>query len=882
MKTLELNLVCQENQIEREYWEKKFLGDWKKSSLPYDFKSGNARTDYMLFEKNLDVDAYNEIVKVSKGNDFNIYVFFVTVLSVMIRKYSEESEVILGTPILKQEQENELINKELIIRCEVEEHSSFKQILSQVKKLTLEATRHQNFPITAYYRKKYQISDNSSSFSLFDVAVLMESLHDISYLQLNHAKIVFAIAKEEQNFKLKVYYDPGYYSEDGVGGIVNNLEICLNAILSDKNISIGNLSLLKENERSKIIYNFNSSSKVNADERTLIEVFQDIVCANRDKNAVVFNGESITYEELDRRSNLVAEVLIDHGYEGKIIGLLTGVSLELIVGIWGILKAGAVFLPIDNTFPKLRIEKLLADSKAEAILIRPEYAIDVDKTCSVIDLTDIDYSANCPEGIIIKQKQDQPLYVMYTSGTTGDPKGVIIYKNNLKNYISWLFKTINLSAFDKVVLNSSYGFDASYTQIFGAILTGAELHLVNREVYMSPNKFLNYLGENKITILHLTPSLLNLLIRSNEQYYVNLETLKCLILGGEAIKCEDVTRLLNDLPDISIMNHYGPTEATIACVAEMIDQGTVEEFKCRPVIGIPINNAHVYILNKDLDVQPVGVVGELHVGGQCVGPGYLNSVELTKDKFIDDPFHDTGKIYKTGDLARWLPNGKIEFLGRKDQQEKINGNRVELGEVENLLKKHNSVHDCKVVIQNVRGVDYLCAYAITSDLISTMELREYLKEYLPDYMIPASIEHVKYFTVNERGKIDLPKPNFVDYNEYVASSNDIETKLVKIWAEVLNLPEEEVSVRGNFFEMGGNSLKIIELGYMINNEFGKELPVAEMFKNPTIESFAKSIVSDIKEQDTTELDEDVEDSLQEMPDRRELLKLRYEGGNKDE
>jgi acyl carrier protein len=207
---------------------------------------------------------------------------------------------------------------------------------------------------------------------------------------------------------------------------------------------------------------------------------------------------------------------------------------------------------------------------------------------------------------------------------------------------------------------------------------------------------------------------------------------------------------------------------------------------------------------------------------------------------------------------------------------------VELGEVENLLKKHNSVHDCKVVIQNVRGVDYLCAYVITSDLISTMKLQEYLKEYLPDYMIPASIEHVKHFTVNERGKIDLPTPNFVDYNEYVASSNDIETKLVKIWAEVLNLPEEEVSVRGNFFEMGGNSLKIIELGYMINNEFGKELPVAEMFKNPTIESFAKSIVSDIKEQDTTELDGDVEDSLQEMPDRRELLKLRYEGGNKDE
>jgi amino acid adenylation domain-containing protein len=497
-------------------------------------------------------------------------------------------------------------------------------------------------------------------------------------------------------------------------------------------------------------------------------------------------------------------------------------------------------------------------------------------------------------------------YVIFTSGSTGRPKGVMITNENLINYITWFTGKTGFNEKDKILLTSSFAFDLGYTSIYSAIMTGGQLHILPKEIYLSQDNLLNYIKAHHISCIKLTPSLFKTIVGSIDFTREMLQSLRLIVLGGEAINVVDVERTHALSQTIRVMNHYGPTEATIGSIARFIDFKSFDDYKKTPTIGQPINNTIVYILNKDLYLLPVGIPGELCISGTGLARGYMNRPELTAEKFcprrpggtlfegtrglapLSITIKGTGKdymqscsptamqsfshsiilnrnhpphspippfphhtIYRTGDLARWQPNGEIEFLGRIDFQVKIRGYRIEQGEIENRLLSHKLVKEAVVIVREESSNDkYLCAYIVPHDIsaFQETELRDYLSTELPDYMVPTYLVTLEKIPLNPNGKVDrkaLPEPKTAGNKNYVPPKNEIEKKLVDIWSEVLD--KQNIGTNDNFFELGGHSLKATVLTARIKRQLDVNLPLIEIFNRPKIHLLAEYINSQIVE-----------------------------------
>ncbi len=596
---------------------------------------------------------------------------------------------------------------------------------------------------------------------------------------------------------------------------------------------------------------WSSSPIVCSRDACLYQMFEAQVEQTPDAIAVIFENKQLTYRHLNQRANQLAHHLRTLGVGSEIlVGICVERSLEMVVGLLGILKAGGAYVPLDPEYPLDRLAFILEDTQAPVMLTQEKLVDSLPTHRAQVVCLDSDWE------IISQQSQENPLcqtagnnlvYVIYTSGSTGQPKGVMISHSGICNQLYWRQTAFPLTETDRVLQTISFSFDPSVWQIFWPLSFGAQLILAHPGGHQDTAYLVKLIAEQQITVIALVPSMLRVFLEEKDVESCNcLRHVSC---GGEPLPVELAERFFARLNlDGVLHNVYGPTEASIDATFWTCKPGSDRAIA---PIGCPITNTQIYILDSNLQAVPVGEPGELHIGGICLARGYLNRPDLTAEKFIPNPFSSEpgGRLYKTGDLARYLPDGKIEFLGRIDQQVKIRGFRIELEEIEAALNQHPSTRESVVIArEDVPGDKRLVAYVVANQepAPTSNELRSFLKQKVPDYMVPSAFILLDALPLTPNGKVDrraLPEPDQIRSNsekayskEYLPAQDTLELQLTKIWEKLLGI--QPIGVRDNFFELGGNSLLAVRLLHQIEKVFGKDLPLATLLQAPTVGQLA--------------------------------------------
>ncbi len=549
-----------------------------------------------------------------------------------------------------------------------------------------------------------------------------------------------------------------------------------------------------------------------------------------DRVAVETTTETLTYKELWEESGKVANYLTAKGIvSGDVVGIVMGRCKELMISVLGVMRVGGIFILIDSNAPVDRIQYMIEDSGAKVLLVKElkkEY-----ETVSQLLISEILLEERNSECLLCYRKVEDTVYILYTSGSTGKPKGVQVVHRGLTNYITWAAGYYCKGERLNFPLFSAVSFDLTITSIFTPLITGAKIIVFEEDDIDLVRKVVRH---KEIDVVKLTPSHLNMITEED----IKESKVRKFILGGEALKCS-VTKRIHDWyqGNIEIYNEYGPTEATVGC---MIYQYNPEKDKREVVpIGIPIQHTQIFILDNDRKPVAYGVAGEIYIGGYGLAKGYLNKEEQTKQSFIESPFRQGQILYKTGDLAKVIPGKIIEYIGRKDEQVKLRGYRIELGEIENVILKQQGVKDATVVIHEENGTKRLCAYLVASESLDLAQMKDSISRMLPNYMVPDYMEVLEDMPVTANGKVDkgFLKKKEINCNreKYVMPTNDIEKKLVQLWQDMLH--KDRVGVRDNFFDLGGNSLLIVQLCTKMVNELHIDCQVTELFAYPTIQEF---------------------------------------------
>jgi amino acid adenylation domain-containing protein len=865
-------------KLHKKYWLEKLKGELPIINLP----TYRQRPSKQSFTGDILTLSFNspltkKLKDFANKNNISLYILLQSIIKVLLHKYTNQEDIILGSITTGRDHpdsENQIgyyVNT-LVLRDEIKSEDTFMDIINKVRKTTLEGLEHQVYPFDKLV-EDLKIERDMSRSAIFDVMMIMQNneeaeLNRLKNLKLKKVDVDYKISKfdmtfhfreEQSQIKCNIEYNIDLFNKDSIQRMSGHLiELSKNIIENSKG-KIGIIEMITSKEKDQIISIFNDTSTKYPNDKTLIELFEAQVKKTPNNIAVIFEDKKLTYKELNEKANQLGYYLRNK-YKIKpddLIAIMLDRSEWLLIGILGILKSGAAYVPLDPTNPKDRIEYILEDSKSKLLLTQIKHINrlkEYKKSLITEDIeSDLIYEIKTTQANIKHiNKPTNLLYTIYTSGTTGNPKGVLLENRNMVNYVSWLKREYGINKEDSSILMTSYAFDLGYTSLYGTIFNGATLHILSENDALNPEYLVEYLHKNKITYLKTTPGLFNLLNNSsNYDKFKNDLSIRMIFLGGEPIRSHDIEIFKSTNKDVIFINHYGPTETTVGTIRKTIKD--FELFKQRPVIGNPIDNANIFILDKYNNIQPIGVLGELCISGDGVARGYLNKAELTSQKFVLNSFDKNQKMYKTGDIARWLPTGDIEFLGRADFQVKIRGFRVELGEIELSLKKHNDVKECLVwAIDNTKGEKELVAYFVSkskSQIINNL-LKEHLKKNLPDYMIPNYFIQLEKFILNSNGKIDrkvLPLPkevNLIGKSEFEKPKTEVEKRMVKVWKEILNT--EKIGINDNFFELGGHSLTAIRLASLISKTFESEIKIQDIFRNNTINTLAKLVSTKIK------------------------------------
>jgi amino acid adenylation domain-containing protein/FkbH-like protein len=644
------------------------------------------------------------------------------------------------------------------------------------------------------------------------------------------------------------------FDPEAVEFIAHAFRAVLEQCIINPQAAPGTLSLLDDYYTERLLRGFNDTAKSFARrDKSVAEIFEEQAVKYPDRVAVVCGEASLTYAQMNERAEALAAYLRGelHVRPGDRLGLMCAENESLVVCMLGIIKAGGAYVPLDPTNPKERLNLILQDGELKALITESHLQSRADGYAGLILYLDAlpcgqegDRAADVSSGP--QRTVEDVLYVIYTSGTTGRPKGTLIRDGSLVNYVCWLREAFSLKPSDSSVLLSSYAFDLGYTSLWGTLLNGGCLHLVPRDLVKKPEALISYIAERRISFIKTTPSLFHLIARAANADELRDSALHLVLLGGEEIQVEDLEAFIRLKPDVTLVNHYGPTEATIGAIAHRINTAQLSSYRARPVIGKPIANNKVYILDEGMRPAPPGIDGELFIAGAGLARGYWNRDDLTEEKFIANPFDPGTKMYRTGDVARWMPDGSVLFVGRRDDQVKIRGYRVELEEIRHALRQHSMISDAVLVASDVNGGGReLVAYFVAEADIALEELRDFLLARLPEYMLPAYFVPLKQFPLTPNGKLDkvaLPDAAGATLRAggaYLAPRSEIERKLVALWQQVLG--REPVGVRDNFFELGGHSLKAIQFVTKLHRELKIKIELGEIFLHPTVEALSRAI-----------------------------------------
>ncbi|AJE54260.1 non-ribosomal peptide synthetase [Paenibacillus polymyxa] len=789
----------------------------------------------------------------------------------LLHRYNQTNDSVFGavvsgrpTEIQQVEQIIGLFINTIPVRVTRETGQTFADLLKQMQSQSLEAEKHAYISLADIQTKAVRhgkLLDHIVVFENFPFSENYQEEEDVlgfriiganSFEQTNYGLTLVIIPGDELTFTLK--FNPALYSLSFLKRVQLHLNQLVSQIVLDPQIPLETLELLTQAEVTELLCTFNNTAAAYPQERTLHHLFEEQAERNLERIAVVMGAERLTYGELNTRANRLAHALLRRGVKPEqIIGLVTERSLEMIVAILAIVKAGGVYLPIDPSYPPERIRHMLADSGTALLLVQRHGLLPAD--CGyegeMIDLSAIPERDEAAHNPVTGAKAEHLAYVMYTSGSTGQPKGVMItHRNVVKTIINNGY--LEITPEDRVLQLSNYAFDGSTFDIYGALLNGAALVIAPRETMLDIRQLERLLQQEKITITLMTTALFNTLVDLNIGC---LEGTRKVLFGGEQVSVLHVQRAVERLGPNRVIHLYGPTETTVYAtsyeIGKMQGEPPSEDYTqthrlerdYTVPIGRPVHNTSVYIVNTGGQLQPVGVAGELCVGGDGVARGYLNRPELTAERFVENPWAPGTWMYRTGDLARWREDGTVEYLGRMDEQVKIRGHRIELGEIETVLLSYPGIREVVVTAaRDTQGHSSLRAYVVSDEEWSATKLRRHLGASLPEYMIPGSFTGLGSLPLTLNGKVDkraLPEPTGTHDKSYVAPANETEEKLANLFQELLGA--EQVSTEHSFFELGGHSLKAMSLVARIHKELNVEVPVREVFLHPTVQELASLV-----------------------------------------
>ena len=882
---------------QEEYWLDTLAGEVPVLNMPTDYPRPSAQSfegDSIFFGVNLKLMEKLNSLAAESGS--TLYMVLLSAYNILLSKYTGQEDIMIGFPIAGRPHADlqNLIGmfvNTLVMRNFPAGNKTFMAFLTEVKENSLKAYENQDYQFEELV-EKLNLQRDISRNPLFDTMFVLQNIN-VEEMKLSGLRF---ISYDHENKTSK--FDIAIFSEQFAEGIGFRLEYCTKLfkketierfathflnILEDITINsekrLFEIELLSEEEKKRILIEFNDTNVEYPKDKTIQELFEEQVERTPDHTAVVFEDKQVTYRELNEKSNRLARLLRDNGVKAEsIVGIIAERSIEMIIGIMGVLKAGGAYLPMDPGYPEERIRYMLEDSGAGILLRQKRTGGKIVDSGASIELDDERIAQGDGSNLKDNNNFQHLATIVYTSGSTGKPKGVMIHHCGIINHAFTKIKELEMNENDTICHSLSIGFVASIWQVLAPLFIGSKLIIYPQTVIRNARELLTKVAADEVTLLEIVPSLLSAYLNSDEEN-IALTKLKTLVLTGEEVNPELVKKFSQKY-QTKLVNAYGQSECSDDTLHYAIPcQEEIQEI----FIGKPSNNTQIYIVDQNNNLQPIGVPGELCISGDGVVRGYLNQPELTAEKFVPNPFLEISdfrfpivdltdkrldptiegisdfrfknpqsairnpqlRMYKTGDLGRWFSDGNIQFLGRLDHQVKIRGYRIELGEIESRLLKYELIKEAVVIAkEGPQGNNYLVAYLAGERELTVTELREHLSQELPEYMIPSYFVQLEKLPLTPNGKIDrkvLPEPNgsITTGVAYEAPSNEIEHQLVQIWRELLGV--DRFGISDNFFTLGGHSLKATILVSKIHKEFQVELPLKEIFKNPTIKELAKQI-----------------------------------------
>jgi amino acid adenylation domain-containing protein len=852
----------------KKYWLTKFEDEIPILEFPTDFSrpiiksyKGAIIRDYWAKEE------FDLLQNFAHSQGVSMFMLMLAGLNVLLNKYTGQADIVVGVPVSGREH-NDLNNQigyyinAIPLRNIINSEEHFKDYLSQIKEKTLQAFQYQNYPINLLSEELKMPRDTSRNL-LFDVLLDYHNFNADDSIKLGNSTLqVFDLPTQTSKFDFSMichehssglYIDLNYstslFSEHTARRILIHFRNLFSSILENNTPSIKQLNYLSNTEIEQQLFDFIPAKQTYVAKNTLVSLFEEQVLRNPNSTALEFGNDSLNYKALNERSNQLANYLNNRGIQqGDYIGVCLERSFEMVISLFAILKVGAAYIPIDPNYPLDRIQYILEDSDTKFLLTDGSFKAIISENYSgeIICLATV--------GEELKQESKQNIdtninprdlaYIIYTSGSTGRPKGAMLSHTGVVNRINWQWNQFGLATNDVILQKTTYCFDVSVWEFFMTLCYGSKLVLCTTEAVYNPLVLSELIADSGVTTIHFVPSMYRAFLNSmTPQAVANLKNLKHIFLSGEALT-PDLVGLHYAYLSVNLQNLYGPTEASVD-VSFYETKPTDSTLSSIP-IGKPIANTELYILDNHQSLLPIGSVGELYIGGIGIAKGYLNQPQLTSERFVQNPFKPQEKLYRTGDLAKWQDDGNILYVGRIDFQVKIRGFRIELGEIENTLKTNPLIKNAVVLCKEDAAKEkYLVAYLEGGELLTASEWREYLRQKLPDYMIPTYFVEVEKWHLTSNGKLNnklLPdpftqkQPNNKTFEE---PNNEIEWKIYNIIKDVLSERNfQNIDINENFFEVGMDSLKVVKSFKIIDEAYPNVIKVHEVFSYSSIKKLA--------------------------------------------
>ncbi|BAY78314.1 amino acid adenylation domain-containing protein [Nostoc linckia NIES-25] len=851
-------------QSQLSYWEQQLADAPALLVLPTDRPRPAVQTFAgASLEFELSLDLTGKLTQLSQEQGCTLFMALLAAYDTLLYRYTGVADILVGSPIANRNR-NEIegligffVNT-LVMRTDLSGNPSFSELLGRVREVALGAYSHQDLPFEMLV-EALQPQRNLSHSPLFQVAFVFQNAptSELEMTGLTVSLLTTEIVASKFDLTLAIAntptglvgaweYNTNLFDRSTIERLTGHFVTLLEAIVTNPQERIAQLHLLTAVEQQQLI-EFNDTTVDYPTDKCIHQLFEEQVARTPDAVAVVYENQQLTYSQLNSRANQLAHYLKSLGVEADtLVGICVERCLDMVVGQLAILKAGGAYVPLDSEYPSDRLSFMLEDAQVPVLLTQqplvdklsthPAKQVLLDTDAAIIS----QYSSENP---VTATKAKNLAYVIYTSGSTGQPKGVLVAHEALLNLVFWHQRTFKITASDKATQLASTAFDAAVWELWPYLVAGASIYLIKPGILGSGVDLQDWLLSENITISFLPTPVAEQLLSLEWKQNTALRTV---LTGGDKLN-----RYPSNLLPFQVVNNYGPTENTVVTTSGVV-VADGQQKNIAPPIGRPIANAQVYILDEYLQPVPIGVPGELHIGGASLARGYLNRNELTQQKFIAHPFEAVqgSRLYKTGDLVRYLADGNIEYLGRIDNQVKVRGFRIELGEIEAVLNQNADVQtSCVILREDIPGEKRLVAYVVpySQQIPTTSELRQYLSNHLPLYMMPQALVILESLPLTANGKIDrraLPKPELDTTAEFVAPRTPVEETLAQIWAQVLKI--EQVGIHDNFFELGGHSLLATQIISRVQSAFSISLPLRYLFESPTIAQLSEAIFAQLQ------------------------------------